>query len=79
LKEEVCERTDELLLPSLKFGMAEHHRNILGTLYVSPDTLRDVVYETLHSLTDHGIEKVVVINRHDSNTSALDELCGRMV
>lgn len=75
---EACERTDELLLPSLEFGVAEHHRKFPGTLYVSADTLRDVVYETLHSLTEHGIEKAVIINGHGGNTGALNQVCGRL-
>lgn len=75
---EASERTGELLLPSLEVGVSEHHRGFPGTLYVSPETLRDMVYETLLSLTDHGIEKAVVINGHGGNSGALDRACGRL-
>jgi len=75
---EAAERTGELLLPSLEFGVSEHHRGFPGTLYVSPETLRDMVYETLLSLTDHGIEKAVIVNGHGGNAGALDQVCGRL-
>jgi creatinine amidohydrolase len=78
LAQEACAETDALCLPSIDVGIAEHHRNFDGTLYVSHDTLRDYVTETLQSLTHHGIERVVVVNGHGGNSAALEEACARL-
>lgn len=78
LADEACSRTDAVRLPSIEIGIAEHHRNFDGTLYVSHDTLRNYVRETLQSLTHHGIERVVVVNGHGGNSAALEEACSRL-
>lgn len=75
LARDACKETDTLCLPSVEIGVAEHHRNFDGTLYVSHDTLRSYVYETIQSLTHHGIQKVIVVNGHGGNTAALEEAC----
>lgn len=76
--EGAAERTDAVLLPSIDVGIAEHHREFEGTLYVTHDTLRDYVQETLKSLSRHGIERVVVVNGHGGNSAALEEACARL-
>lgn len=78
LTKAACEQTDAILLPSIEIGIAEHHRHFDGTLYVSHGTLRSYVYETLQSLTHHGIERVIVVNGHGGNTAALEEACARL-
>lgn len=78
LAQAACQRTDALCLPAIEVGIAEHHRNFDGTLYVSHDTLRDYVAETVQSLTHHGIDRVVVVNGHGGNTAALEEACARL-
>lgn len=75
---EACDRTGAVCLPPIEIGVAEHHRNFEGTLFVSPDTLRDYVYETLESLTYHDIDRVVVVNGHGGNSAALEQACSRI-
>lgn len=78
LARRACDRTDAVCLPPIEIGVAEHHRNFDGTLFVSPDTLRDYVYETLDSLTYHDINRVVVVNGHGGNSAALEQACSRI-
>jgi creatinine amidohydrolase len=68
-----CEETEVLCLPALQIGLAEHHRNFAGTLYVSGETFRRFVYETIESLADHGISNCVIVNNHGSNSASLTE------
>lgn len=75
---EACKRTDAVCLPPIEIGVAEHHRNFNGTLFVSPDTLRDYVYETLESLSYHDINRVIVVNGHGGNHAALEQACSRL-
>lgn len=73
-----CKETDVLCLPPLQVGLAEHHRNFPGTLYVSGETFRQFVAETVESLANHDIEKCIVVNGHGGNTAALEEVCSRL-
>lgn len=78
LARSACETTDALLLPPIHVGLAEHHRNFPGTLFVSHDTLRDYVREVLQSVARHSPEAAVVVNGHGGNTPAVDEACARV-
>ena len=64
--------------PTIPVGVAEEHRQFAGTLWVSPDTFRDYVGETVAALASHGWDRVVVVNGHGGNVDALRELCGRL-
>lgn len=71
------ERDDTVLVaPTIPVGIAAEHRNFDGTLWVSEDTFRAYVRETIESLATHGIERVVAVNGHGGNVDALRELCG---
>ncbi|MBC9985310.1 creatininase family protein [Haloferax sp. AS1] len=64
--------------PTIPVGVAEEHRAFDGTLWVSPDTFRAYVRETIESLAHHGFDRVVVVNGHGGNIDALAELCRRV-
>ncbi len=72
--------TDEsvVVAPSIPVGVAEEHRQFTGTLWVSEDTFRNYVRETVESLQSHGWRRVVVVNGHGGNVDALRELCARV-
>ena len=64
-----------IIAPPIPVGIAEEHRHFLGTLWVSPDTFRSYVRETVASLAFHGWDRVVVVNGHGGNVPALEEVC----
>ncbi|MFW5963725.1 MAG: creatininase family protein [Natronomonas sp.] len=64
--------------PTIPVGIAEEHRDFDGTLWVSEDTFRAYVRETIESLAFHGFDRVVVVNGHGGNVDALRECCGRV-
>ena len=66
-----------VVAPTIPVGIAEEHRAFEGTLWVSPDTFRAYVRETLESLAASGFDRVVVVNGHGGNTDAIRELCAR--
>lgn len=74
---EGVERYDEdiPLAPPVPVGVAAEHREFPGTLWVSPDTFRAYVKETIESLAHHGVDRVVIVNGHGGNVDALRELC----
>lgn len=68
---------DEIVVaPTIPVGVAEEHRQFTGTLWVSPETFRDYVRETVQSLAHHGFDRVVVVNGHGGNIDALREVTG---
>jgi creatinine amidohydrolase len=67
---------DVIVGPAIPVGIAEEHRQFTGTLWVTEDTFRRYVRETIASLTHHGFERVVVVNGHGGNTNAIREVCG---
>lgn len=67
-----------LVAPTIPVGVAEEHRNFDGTLWVSPDTFRAYVRETIESLASHGFTRVIVVNGHGGNVEALAEVCRRV-
>lgn len=67
-----------VVAPSIPVGVSEEHRHFAGTLWVSEDTFRSYVRETITSLASHGLDRVVVVNGHGGNTDPLRELCGRV-
>jgi creatinine amidohydrolase len=66
------------LAPTLPVGIAAEHRQFPGTLWLSPDTFRANVRETVESLAEHGFDRVVVVNGHGGNVDALREVTGEL-
>jgi creatinine amidohydrolase len=68
-----------VVAPAIPVGVAEEHRQFTGTLWVSEDTFRDYVRETVASLAYHGWDRVVLVNGHGGNVGALREVAGTIV
>lgn len=64
-----------IVAPPVPVGIAEEHRHFSGSLWVSPDTFRAYVRETVASLAYHGWDRIVVVNGHGGNVPALGEVC----
>ena len=76
IAEYIARKTAEKLpfvfcLPTLPIGVAPHHRDFPGTLYLSHQTFEKMVKEVIHSLHIHGFRKIVIINGHGGNTNPL--------
>ena len=74
------ERFDDeaVVAPAIPVGVAEEHRDFAGTLWLSEDTFRANVRETVASLAHHGWDRVVVVNGHGGNVGPLREVCARI-
>jgi creatinine amidohydrolase len=65
-----------VVAPPVTVGVSEEHRQFAGTLWVSEDTFRQYVRETVDSLAHHGWDRVVLVNGHGGNVAALREVAG---
>ena len=60
-----------LVLPPLPYGVSWHHMGFPGTITLSNETFSRVVKDICRSLTDHGIGKIMIVNGHGGNLSAI--------
>jgi len=67
-----------LVAPSIPVGIAAEHRQFAGTLWVSPETFRAYVRETVLSLGSHGFDQIVLLNGHGGNSDALAEVAAEL-
>jgi creatinine amidohydrolase len=74
IAEETAKRTNTLCLPVIPFGVSSHHRQMWGTIYISPKVFRKYVEEACLSLKYCGVNKIVVVNGHGGNLPALSEM-----
>lgn len=72
----VGEKTGVLVLPVIPVGVSDHHKQFPGTLWVPPSVFRHYVKAVALAVVSHGIQKVLIINGHGGNTSALMEVAG---
>lgn len=67
----VGERLDAPVLPMSPVGVAPYHLSWPGSLTISPETLISLMVDVCEGLADAGVERVVVVNWHEGNTSAV--------
>ncbi|SIQ73880.1 creatinine amidohydrolase [Haladaptatus litoreus] len=69
---------DVVVAPPVPVGVSEEHRQFTGTLWVTEETFRRYVRETVASLAEHGWNRVVIVNGHGGNVAALREVAGKI-
>jgi creatinine amidohydrolase len=60
-----------LVAPPLPYGLSPHHMGFPGTVTLSTETFIQAVRDICTSLARHGLKKIVIVNGHGGNTSAL--------
>jgi putative transposase len=68
---EAGRRTGVVVLPPVPFGVSAHHSSFPGTVWVREEVFKEYVRDVILSLKRHGVRKVVVVNGHGGNLSAL--------
>jgi creatinine amidohydrolase len=74
IAEEAAKRSGVLCLQVIPFGVSAHHKQFWGTIYISPQTFREYVKEVCLALNYYGVRKIVIVNGHGGNLSALLEM-----
>ena len=57
--------------PATPLGVAPYHLAWPGTLSVRPETLAALMVDVCEGLTGAGVERVVVVNWHEGNSTAI--------
>ncbi len=67
-----------VLLPTIPFGMSEHHMSLSGTITLDYATMYGVIRAVVTSAMRHGFKRIFVLNGHGGNTTALQNMVGEL-
>jgi creatinine amidohydrolase len=62
--QKVAERTGALIAPPIRYGFCSSTKNFPGTITISFDTLRALIYDILTEFVRNGIKNIVVLSGH---------------
>lgn len=74
----VGDKTGVPVTPIIPVGISEHHRHFNGSLWTPPNVFRDYMLAIAQSVITYGTTKIVFVNGHGGNTSALLEVCEKL-
>lgn len=63
---------DLLVLPTIPFGLDEHHMDFPGTIAVDIETTLAYLSQVAISVARHGFTHILIVNGHGSNQSICD-------
>jgi creatinine amidohydrolase len=67
-----AEATGDLVVPTMPFGYSEYFRQYPGTITLRPETLTNVVGDTIDCLLRHRARRIVIFNGHAGNSPILE-------
>jgi creatinine amidohydrolase len=70
---------DMLVLPTVPYGLDEHHMDFPGTISIKINTLIDFVSDVAISVARHGFTHILVVNGHGSNAPIADIVARKTV
>jgi creatinine amidohydrolase len=63
---------DLLVLPTIPFGLDEHHMDFPGTIAIDIETTLAYLSQVAISVARHGFTHILIVNGHGSNASICD-------
>lgn len=60
-----------IVAPPVPYGTAHNHMNFPGTITLRLDTLKALLFDVAESLIKHGFHRVILLNGHGGNLSAV--------
>lgn len=68
----VAEKTDSVMAPIIAYGYSPQFRHFPGTVSLSPDTLRSMVYDVCVNMIENGFTRLFVVNCHISSEPIIE-------
>ena len=75
---EKIESPKPLILPTIPYGVSDHHMSFPGTITIKSETLQEIILDIGRSVIQHGIKKLFIINAHGGNTSSINIAANRL-
>ncbi|MHA2200346.1 MAG: creatininase family protein [Candidatus Thorarchaeota archaeon] len=69
--EMIWEEQKVVVTPTITFGFSPHHMDFKGTITLSELTLSSMIADICHSLAVHGFKRIVLVNGHGGNETAI--------
>ena len=69
--EMIWEEQKVVVTPTITFGFSPHHLEFKGTITLSELTLSSMISDVCHSLAHHGFKKIILLNGHGGNETAI--------
>jgi creatinine amidohydrolase len=69
---EVGKRMELLVAPTINYGVSPHHMHFKGSATLSPTTFMNVVMDVALSFVHHGFRRIIFVNGHGGNKSAVE-------
>ncbi|MFW9862950.1 MAG: creatininase family protein [Candidatus Thorarchaeota archaeon] len=63
--------TKVTITPPIAYGYSPHHMDFKGTITLQESTLANVIVDVCAALAQHGFSKIVLINGHGGNETAI--------
>jgi len=68
-----------LVMPTVSYGLDEHHMDFPGTISIEMRTLMGYLSDVAISVARHGFTHILIVNGHGSNVSIADLAARRVV
>ncbi len=69
--EMVWDKHKVVVAPTITFGFSPHHMEFKGTITLSELTLSSMIADVCYSLAQHGFRKIILVNGHGGNETAI--------
>lgn len=60
-----------VVTPTISFGYSPHHMQFKGTITLRESTLADMLVDVCTSLEQHGFKRIILVNGHGGNSTAI--------
>ncbi|TFH05819.1 MAG: creatininase family protein [Candidatus Thorarchaeota archaeon] len=71
IAEKIWSKQKVVVTPTITFGYSPHHMDFKGTITLSESTLANVIVDVCKSLEHHGFNRIILVNGHGGNETAL--------
>ena len=69
-----AQRSGAIVAPTIPFGYADFFRAFAGGVQFRSDTFKAVVEDVATSFLDHGLNRLIIVNGHTTNSFLIDEV-----
>ncbi|MFQ6050271.1 MAG: creatininase family protein [Candidatus Hydrothermarchaeota archaeon] len=78
IAKKLAEEIDVIVAPTISYGNSLSLMDWSGTVSLEPETIIKMLEDTMMSLIKHGVKKIIFLNGHGGNTSAI-KIAGKRV